>query len=136
MSDISWLLLPAVNDPDTGTITVRGIVPNNEELLFPGAFARVRIGGEIQENAVLVSERAIGTDLGGKYLLVVTDENIVEHRPVKLGQLVEGMRVIEAGLGPDELYIVNGLQRARPGLPVTPEREGEPGTAQAPPRRP
>lgn len=121
-------------DPDTGTITVRGVVPNDEELLFPGAFARVRIEGQIQKNAVLVSERAIGTDLGGKYLLVVTDDNIVEHRPVKLGQLVEGMRVIEEGLGPDELYIINGLQRARPGLPVTPQREEEPGTAEAPRR--
>ena len=57
---------------------------NDEELLFPGAFARVRIEGRIQEDAVLVSERAIGTDLGGKYVLVVTDENIVEHRPVKI----------------------------------------------------
>jgi RND family efflux transporter MFP subunit len=119
-------------DPDTGTITVRGVVSNDDELLFPGAFARVRVEGKIQENAVLVSEQAIGTDLGGKYLLVVTDENIVEHRPVKLGQLVEGMRVIEEGLGPDEVYIVNGLQRARPGLPVTPQREDAPATPQAP----
>ncbi len=119
-------------DPDTGTITIRGVVPNDEELLFPGAFARERIEGQIRENAVLVSERAIGTDLGGKYVLVVTEDSIVEHRPVKIGQLVEGMRVIEEGLGSDELYIINGLQRARPGLPVTPQREEEPGTEQAP----
>ena len=82
----------------------------------------------VENDAVLVDERAIGTDLGGKYVLVVGEDNIVEHRRVKLGQLDEGMRVIEAGLGPDERYIVTGLQRARPGLPVTPKtaEEAEP----------
>ncbi|MHC4590339.1 MAG: efflux RND transporter periplasmic adaptor subunit [Planctomycetota bacterium] len=108
-------------DTATGTITVRGIVPNDDELLFPGAFVRVRVPGGVKKDAVLVDERAIGTDLGGKYVLVVVEDNIVEHRRVTLGQLEEGMRVIEAGLGPDERYIVTGLQRARPGLPVTPK---------------
>jgi RND family efflux transporter MFP subunit len=108
-------------DRATGTIKVRGIVPNDDELLFPGAFVRVRIPGGVTKDAVLVDERAIGTDLGGKYVLVVGGDNIVEHRRVTLGQLDEGMRVIEEGLGPDERYIVTGLQRARPGLPVTPQ---------------
>jgi RND family efflux transporter MFP subunit len=108
-------------DTATGTITVRGIVPNDEQLLVPGAFVRVRVPGYLEQDAVLVDERAIGTDLGGKYVLVVGGDNIVEHRRVKLGQLDEGMRVIVEGLGPDERYIITGLQRARPGLPVTPK---------------
>ncbi|MHC4429582.1 MAG: efflux RND transporter periplasmic adaptor subunit [Planctomycetota bacterium] len=114
-------------DTATGTITVRGVVPNDDELLFPGAFVRVRIPGGVKPDAVLVDERAIGTDLGGKYVLVVVKDNIVEHRRVTLGQLDEGMRVIEEGLGPDERYIVTGLQRARPGLPVTPRTAEETG---------
>jgi RND family efflux transporter MFP subunit len=108
-------------DPGTGTLTVRGIVSNDDELLFPGAFVRVRVPGEVRQGAVLVDERAIGTDLGGKYVLVVGADDIVEHRRVTLGQLEAGLRVIEDGLGPDERYIVSGLQRARPGLPVTPQ---------------
>jgi RND family efflux transporter MFP subunit len=110
-------------DPTTGTIRVRGVVPNDEHLLFPGAFIRVRVPGSTNENAVLVRESAIGTDLGGKYVFVVDDQNIVEHRPVRLGSLEGGWRVIEEGLRPDERYILNGLQRARPGLPVTPKLE-------------
>jgi RND family efflux transporter MFP subunit len=116
-------------DTATGTITVRGIVPNDDELLFPGAFVRVRVPGGVKADAVLVDERAIGTDLGGKYVLVVGGDNIVEHRRVTLGQLDEGMRVIEEGLGPDERYIVTGLQRARPGLPVTPRTAEDAGSS-------
>jgi len=113
----------------TGTLTVRGVVPNDDNLLFPGAFVRVRFPAGIKADAVLVDERAIGTDLGGKYVLVVGGDNIVEHRRVTLGQLDEGMRVIEAGLGPDERYIVTGLQRARPGLPVTPRTAEDAGSS-------
>ena len=72
---------------------------------------------------MLVSERALGTDLGGKYVLVVGGDNIVEQRPVTIGSLIDGMRVIEEGLTGDERYIVNGLQRARPGLPVSPKMQ-------------
>ena len=73
---------------------------------------------------MLVSERALGTDLAGKYVLVVVGEaNIVEHRAVTIGALIDGMRVVEEGLTGDERYIVNGLQRARPGLPVNPKMQ-------------
>ena len=99
---------------------------------------RVTVPGEAPENAVLVHESAIGTDLGGKFVLEVNDKNIVEQRPVELGRLPDaGMRVIEKGLGAQEKYIVNGLQRARPGLPVnpqmeeTPEPESQPAAAAA-----
>ncbi len=111
-------------DEATGTLEVRGEVPNDDGLLFPGAFVRVRLSAGIRENAVLVSERALGTDLGGKYVLVVVGEaNLVEQRPVTIGALIDGMRVIEEGLTGDERYIVNGLQRARPGLPVNPKMQ-------------
>ena len=108
-------------DPGTGTIQVRGVFPNPNGKLFPGLFARIRLPGQVEEGALLVSERAIGTDLGGKYLLIVGDDDVVELRHVELGALGEDrMRVIRAGLEPTDRYIINGLQRARPGLPVTP----------------
>ena len=70
---------------------------------------------------MLVDDRAIGTDLGGKYVLALGKDNVVELRHVELGTLIDGMRVIRSGLNADEQYIVKGMQRARPGLPVTPE---------------
>lgn len=107
-------------NPNTGTIQVRGLFPNPDGALLPGLFARIRVPTTLQEGALLVAERAIGTDLGGKYLLIVGDDSVVELRHVELGQLEEGMRVIQSGLQSGERYIINGLQRARPGLPVTP----------------
>jgi len=108
-------------DPATGTMLVRGIFPNKQGLLYPGLFVRIRIPLEAEKDAVLVHERAIGTDLSGKYVLVVDDKNIVHQRPVDLGGLQEGMRVIRKGLEPNESYIVDGLQFARPGLPAIPQ---------------
>ncbi len=107
-------------DSETGTIQIRGTFPNPDGLLFPGLFARIRVPGPVQEGALLVSPAAIGTDLGGKYLLLVGDDNIVELRHVEVGALDGELRVITSGLGAHDRYIVNGLQRARPGLPVTP----------------
>lgn len=117
-------------DPQTGTIQVRATFPNDDLLLYPGAFARIRLHGEAVENALLVDERALGSDLGGKYLLTVNEQNIVEQRRVQVGARYDGWRLIESGLSPDDLYIVKGLQRARPGLPVKPELEP---TEEAPP---
>ncbi len=108
-------------DTSTGTILVRGELPNRDLLFVPGMFVGVRVPGRTEMSAVLVEERAIGTDLAGKYLLVVGEGNVVENRPVKTGALYDGMRAIEDGISPYETYIVNGLQRARPGLPVTPQ---------------
>ncbi len=110
-------------DTGTGTIQVRGVFANPTGKLFPGLFARIRVPRDVLDDALLVSERAIGTDLGGKYLLLVGEDNVVELRHVELGSLQEGMRVIYSGLKPDEHYIINGLQRARPGLPVTPKEQ-------------
>jgi membrane fusion protein (multidrug efflux system) len=77
---------------------------------------------EKREGALLVGERAIGSDQGGRYLLAVNNENVVEKRPIRMGQLVDGLRVIDEGLRPDDSIVVNGLQRARPGAKVDPEQ--------------
>lgn len=113
-------------DPNTGTIELRAVFENEEMLLFPGLFVRVRVLATEPQEALLVQERAIGTDLGGKYLLLVGAENIVERRYVTLGQLQpDGTVVIEEGIEPGDTYVSNGLLRARPGLPVTPLTEEE-----------
>jgi RND family efflux transporter MFP subunit len=109
-------------DPQTGTIRVRGVFANADRVFTPGLFARVRIPVGDKYQAVLVPDRAIGTDQGQKYLLAVNDKNVVEYRAVKLGRLHDGLRVIQEGVKPGEVVIVNGIQRARPGLTVTPER--------------
>ena len=97
------------------------MLANPTNKLFPGLFARIRVPGRVEPDAVLVDENAIGTDLGGKFVLVVGDGDIVELRHIEVGALEEdGMRVVRSGLEPNERYIINGLQRARPGLPVTP----------------
>lgn len=113
--------LDNIVDSSTGTIQSRGVFPNEGGMLLPGLFARIRVPLGVEENAVLVEETAIGTDLGGKFVLVVGADDIVELRHVELGALEDdGMRVVRSGLAADERYIINGLQRARPGLPVTP----------------
>jgi RND family efflux transporter MFP subunit len=106
----------------TGTIQLRGVFANANRVFTPGLFARVRVPVSDKYQAVLVPDRAIGTDQGQKYLLAVNDKNVVEYRAVKMGRLHDGLRVIEEGLKPGELVIVNGIQRARPGLTVDPQR--------------
>jgi RND family efflux transporter MFP subunit len=107
-------------DAATGTIRVRGEFPNPDALVFPGFFVTVRIPGEDLAAAVLVEETAIGTDLGGRYVLVVGDDDIVERRYIEPGPLQEDQtRVVFEGLEAGERYIVKGIQRARPGMPVT-----------------
>jgi RND family efflux transporter MFP subunit len=111
-------------DPNTGTVQMRGAFPNPgpPHVIVPGLFVRVRMPIAERENALLVTDRALGLDQGGRFVLVVKDDNVVEQRYVKRGALVEGMRVIEEGLKGDESVVVNGLQRAIPGAKVTPEQ--------------
>lgn len=106
-------------DPATGTIKVRGILPNEKHPIMAGMFVRVRVPAEIQKAAILVEEKALGTEIAGKFLLVVGAGNIVEQRPVTIGMLSGNMRVIEEGITADEAYITEGIQQARPGMPVT-----------------
>jgi RND family efflux transporter MFP subunit len=110
-------------DATTGTAQIRGTVPNKNRLLYPGMFVRIRIPSIEETPSLLVYEKAIGTDLGGKFVLVVGQDNVIERRYVKLGQLYEDRRVIEEGLEAEDRYIYKGIQRARPGLPVTPKKE-------------
>lgn len=122
-------------DPNTGTILLRAVFNNPPSSsgvhnLVPGMFLRLRVPIDVREKALLVSERALGVDQGGRYLLVVNDKDIVEQRPVKVGAVVNGMRVIEEGLKADDWVVVSGIQRARPGAKVTPVKEGAtPGAA-------
>ena len=88
-------------------------------------FVRVRLPGESYPNALLVEETALGTDLGGRFLMIVGDGDIVERRYIEPGQLQDdNTRLILSGLEPGERYISKGLQRARPGMPVTPKTAG------------
>lgn len=119
-------------DPSTGTIEIRAEFDNEDLDLFPGLFVRVRVLGVEARDEVLVSERAIGTDLGGKYVYLVGEDNVVERVYVTVGQpQPDGTIVVEEGIGVDDTYISNGLLRARPGLPVTPLTEEEMAQRQA-----
>lgn len=109
-------------NPTTGTIEIRAVFANPDYLLLAGLFVRVRVYASKEEDALLVDERAVGTDLGGKYVLLVGEDNVVEQRYVTLGPIQDdGTVVVEEGLDGSEVYIVNGMLRARPGFPVTPQ---------------
>ena len=105
-------------NPKTGTLRVRGVFPNKDEVLTPGYFARVRVPISPSHKALLLSERALDNDQGQKILYVVNDSNEVVSRPVRLGQMHDGLREITDGLKPGERVIVNGLQQVRPGATV------------------
>jgi RND family efflux transporter MFP subunit len=107
-------------NPKTGTIRLRGVFPNKEQVLLPGLFARVRAPVGRPQKALLVSDRALDTDQGQKVLYVVNNKNVVVSRPVRLGALHDGLREITEGLKPGERVIVNGLQQVRPGVTVEP----------------
>lgn len=123
-------------DPDTGTVQVRGVFANPRHLLWPGLFARIRVPVNIRQEALLVPEAALGTDQRGDYLLVVNADNVAEYRPVTTGPRVKNLRVIEAGLAATDRVIVDGLQRARPGLPVKVVAAAAQAAAAAPPSSP
>lgn len=111
---------PTVNQ-STGTLAVRGVLPNPGRILLPGYFARVRVPLEQQKDALLVPDVALGSDQAGRYLLVVNGENVVEQRKVQTGPLEGELRVIETGLKPDDRVVVAGLLRAIPGQKVDPQ---------------
>jgi RND family efflux transporter MFP subunit len=108
-------------NPNTGSILLRAVFPNNDGRIVPGLFARIRVPLSARHPAVLVLERAIGTDQAQKYVLTLTPTNTVAYQSVQLGPLVDGMRVIRSGLEAGEQVVVNGLQRVRPGMSVKPE---------------
>ncbi|HEY0767374.1 MAG TPA: efflux RND transporter periplasmic adaptor subunit [Steroidobacteraceae bacterium] len=109
-------------DPATGTIRSRALLDNHDRHFTPGLFARIKLMGSGQHDAVLVKDSAIGTDQTVRYVLVVGAGNKVEYRPVQLGPVIDGLRVVQSGLAPGETIVVNGLQRVRPGAQVQPQR--------------
>ena len=110
---------PSINQ-STGTLAVRAILPNADGVLLPGYFVRVRVAEEPQ-NALLVPDAALGSDQGGRYLLVVDKENVVEQRKVTLGPRIGDLRAVDSGIKPDDRVIVAGLLRAIPGQKVDPQ---------------
>jgi len=108
-------------DPQTGSILLRAVFPNPEGRIVPGLFARIRLPLSERYPALLVEEHAIGTDQAQKFVLTLTETNTVAYRPVKLGPAIEGKRIVRSGLQEGEKIVVNGLQRVRPGMPVSPQ---------------
>jgi RND family efflux transporter MFP subunit len=113
-------------DPTTGTMTGRSIFANPDAALMPGLFARLRLPASGPYEALLIPDQAVGTDQTQRFVFVVNDQNTVEYRKVTLGPLIDGLRVIRDGLSPEAWVIVNGVQRARPGLKVEPQRQAIP----------
>ena len=109
-------------DQSTGTLRARAVVSNKSGLFSPGLFARVRVTGAAPYAAVLLPDEAIGSDQTNKFVYVVDADGAVARKTVKLGPLHEGLRVVREGLQPDEWVITKGLQRARPGIKVAPNK--------------
>ncbi|WP_275196294.1 efflux RND transporter periplasmic adaptor subunit [Bradyrhizobium sp. CSA207] len=111
---------PTLNT-STGTLAVRGLVPNDTRVLLPGYFVRVRVPFDQEKAALLVPDTALGSDQGGRYLLVVGKDDMVEQRKVQIGPVDNGLRVIESGLKPDDRVVVAGLLRVIPGQKIDPQ---------------
>jgi RND family efflux transporter MFP subunit len=119
---------PTINQ-STGTLAVRGVLPNPDRVLLPGYYVRVRVPVDQQQDALLVPDVALGSDQGGRYLLVVNGDNVVEQRKVQTGPAEGDLRVIESGLKPDDRVVVAGLLRAIPGQKVDPQLQKVEATA-------
>jgi RND family efflux transporter MFP subunit len=111
---------PTLNQ-STGTLAVRGLVPNDKRVLLPGYFVRVRVPFDQEKSALLVPDTALGSDQGGRYLLVVNGDNTVEQRKVQIGPVDNGLRVIENGLKPNDRVVIAGLLRVIPGQKIDPQ---------------
>ena len=107
-------------DGATGTIRGRAVFRNTDGQLTPGLFVRLRLAGTASYRGLLIQDRAVGTDLSKKFVYVVGPKNDIQYRTVTLGPIVDGLRVVRDGLEAGESVVVNGLQRVRPGVQVTP----------------
>jgi len=107
-------------DAATGTIRGRAIFRNHDLALTPGAFIRLQLPGSAGYRAVLIQDRAIGTDLDKRYVYAVAADGTIEYRAVQLGPIVNGLRVVRGGLKPGDVIVVNGLQHVRPGVRIDP----------------
>jgi len=120
-------------DTRTGSVRLRAVFANEDRAMAPGLFARVQIGGGDKRKALLISERAVGTDQSHKFVFVVDPQGKAEYREVKLGPVVDGLRVVREGLKPGERIVINGLQRVKPGAPI--KAETVPMLATVPPAK-
>lgn len=111
---------PTINQ-STGTLPVRGVLPNPDRILLPGFYVRVRVPIDRQDNALLVPDVSLGSDQAGRYVLVVNGDNVIEQRKVVTGPLEGELRVIESGLKPADRVVIAGLLRAIPGQKVDPQ---------------
>jgi multidrug efflux system membrane fusion protein len=118
-------------DTGTGTIRMRAVFDNEDGRLIPGQFVRISMGEAKPKPALLVSERAIGTDQDKKFVFVVEDGNKAAYREVTLGAVSNGLRIVTSGLSAGERIVVNGLQRVRPGAVVAPQMVSMNGSASA-----
>lgn len=125
-------MIDNVVDADSGTIRVRAQFPNPDGRLMPGQFARLALGQPATAPALLVSDRAVGTDQDKKFVLVVDADDRVAYREVTLGERADGLRIVTAGLSAGERIVVNGLQRVRPGSLVTAEEVAMAAVSAAP----
>ncbi|MEP6484036.1 MAG: efflux RND transporter periplasmic adaptor subunit [Rudaea sp.] len=107
-------------DAHSGTIRARAVFDNADGHFTPGLFARIKLVGGAARDTILIDERAVGTDLGKKFVLALKKDNTVEYRPVTLGANIDGLRVVNQGLAVGDVIVVNGLQHVRPGAAVTP----------------
>ncbi len=107
-------------DASSGTIRLRALVDNPDGKLMPGLYARIRLGGASQRQALLIDEKAVSTDQAKRFVLIVGENNQTAYREVQLGSVQDGQRIVESGLQAGDRIVVNGLQRVRPGDTVTP----------------
>lgn len=117
-------------DPKTGTVLIRGELPNTGETLLSGMFVRVQIPVGVRQNAILVPDKLIQTDLGGKFVLVVGEGNVLQRRDIILGASQKLLRVVAEGLDGSEMILAGGFSMARPGMPIVPM------TGDGPPQKP
>jgi len=108
-------------NPQTGTIRARAVLENKDGVYTPGMFARVQLLASSEYSAILIDDRAVNTDQNQKYVFVLGANNQVEYRRVKLGRVIDGLRIVREGLKPGDVIVVNGAQRVHPGITVTPQ---------------
>ena len=117
-------------DAMSGTLRIRGIFPNSKRILSPGLFARIRLPIGKPHAAILISEQALGSDQGQRFVYIVNDDNKVVYRRVKVGPLQDGLRVVEEGLAEGERVVVSGLQRIKSGDTVEPKDAAASGASE------
>jgi multidrug efflux system membrane fusion protein len=116
-------------DTATGTLRVRGIFSNPDRVLQPGFFARVRVPGSAPYPALMIPDQAVGSDQDQKFVFVVDEQNTVQFRPIKLGPLINGLRVVREGVQPKDWVVINGLMSVRPGAKVNPKHADNAGAS-------